>query len=260
MSLVLRSILNIFDKNFSLIGILLIWQSSCDLGLISKNILASPLDVLASGWSLLKSGDLLTHISVSFLRALSGLALGVSLGTMLALLSGLSDWGRRIVDGPVQAARALPFLGLVPLFILWFGIGEMPKIALVALATTFPIYINLLSGIRGVDSKLMEAGICFGLSRTEQIVHVVLPGAAPSFLTGLRHALTVSWLSLVAAEQINATQGVGYLILQAREFLRTDIMLVGLTVYALLGVSTNALVQAIERRALAWRAPVGVEA
>jgi sulfonate transport system permease protein len=260
MNLVLRGILKNIVRNISLISILILWQICSHIGLISKNVLASPLDVLASGWSLLQSGDLLIHVLVSFLRALSGLTLGTILGTMLALLSGLSSWGRRIVDGPVQAARALPFLGLVPLFILWFGIGEIPKIFLVTLATTFPIYINLLSGIRGVDPKLMEAGICFGLSRTEQIVHVVLPGALPSFLTGLRHALTVSWLSLVAAEQINATLGIGYLILQAREFLRTDIMLVGLTVYAILGVSTSALVQSIERRALAWRAPVGVQA
>jgi sulfonate transport system permease protein len=149
--------------------------------------------------------------------------------------------------------RTLPFLGLVPLFILWFGIGEAPKVALVALGTTFPIYLNLFAGIRAVDVKLVEAATVFGLNRGQLVRHVILPGALPSALVGLRYALSVAWLSLVIAEQLNANAGIGYLINDARDFLRTDIIVVGLLVYALLGLTADALVRFLERRALAWR-------
>jgi sulfonate transport system permease protein len=171
----------------------------------------------------------------------------------LAIAAGLSRAGEEIVDAPMQMIRTLPFLGLVPLFILWFGIGETPKIALVALGTTFPIYLNLFSGIRGVDLKLVEAARVFGLDRRGVVRHVILPGALPSALVGLRYSLGVAWLSLVIAEQINATAGIGYLINDARDFLRTDIIVVGLLVYALLGLAADALVRSLERRALAWR-------
>jgi sulfonate transport system permease protein len=149
--------------------------------------------------------------------------------------------------------RTLPFLALVPLFILWFGIGETPKIALVALGSAFPIYLTLFAGIRGVDPKLAEAGKVFGLDRRGLIWNVILPGALPSALVGLRYALGTAWLSLVVAEQINADAGIGYLINDARDFLRTDIIVVGLLVYALLGLGADILVRAVERRALAWR-------
>jgi len=141
----------------------------------------------------------------------------------------------------------------VPLLILWFGIGETPKIALVALGTTFPIYLNLFSGIRGVDPKLVEAGRVFGLDRRGLVRHIILPGALPSALVGLRYSLGVAWLSLVVAEQVNADAGIGYMISDARDFLRTDVIVVGLLVYALLGLAADGLVRALERRALAWR-------
>jgi sulfonate transport system permease protein len=177
----------------------------------------------------------------------------VATGVALALVAGLSRRGEDLVDAPLQMLRTLPFLALVPLFILWFGIGETPKIALVALGSTFPIYLTLFGAIRGVDPKLIEAGQVFGLDRRGVIRHVILPGTLPSVLVGLRYALGTAWLSLVVAEQINATAGIGYLINDARDFLRTDIIVVGLLVYALLGLSADALVRAIERRALAWR-------
>jgi sulfonate transport system permease protein len=184
---------------------------------------------------------------------LTGLAVSLSLGTALALLAGLSRRGEVAIDATMQMARTLPFLGLVPLFILWFGIGEFTKIALIAFASTFPMYLTLYSGIRGIDAKLVEAARLFGLSYPAQIVHVILPGALPSFLVGLRYSLGISWLSLVAVEQINASAGLGYLINNARDFMRTDVIVVCLLIYSLLGLATDLLVRGIEHVALAWR-------
>lgn len=233
--------------------LVLLWQAASSLGLISPRTLASPATVILSGWELLLSGELPHHLMVSLTRVVSGLAIGLTLGTGFALVAGLSRLGEEVVDAPLQMLRTLPFLALVPLFILWFGIGETPKIALVALGTTFPIYLTLFAGIRGVDPKLVEAGRMFGLDRRGLVRHVILPGALPSALVGLRYALGTAWLSLVIAEQINATSGIGFLINDARDFLRTDIIVVGLVVYALLGLGADALVRALERRALAWR-------
>ncbi len=222
-------------------------------GLISPRVLAAPTTILSTAWGLLESGELVTNMLVSLQRVAIGLGIGVVAGTVLAVAAGLSRAGEDVVDAPMQMLRTLPFLALVPMFILWFGIGEVPKVALVALGTTFPIYLNLFAGIRGVDPKLLEAGRVFGLGRWGIVRHVVLPGALPSGLVGLRYALGTAWLSLVVAEQINATAGIGYLINDARDFLRTDVIVVGLLVYAILGLTADGLVRFGERRLLAWR-------
>ena len=235
------------------VAILILWQAASSAGLLSPRVLASPLQIVEVGFSLALSGDLGNNVLVSLGRAAAGLAIGVSVGTVLALVAGLSRLGEDIVDAPIQMLRTLPFLALVPLFILWLGIGETPKIALVALGTSFPIYINLFAGIRGVDPKLAEMGRVFGLNRRGLIRHVVLPGALPSALVGLRYSLSVAWLSLVVAEQINANAGIGYMISDARDFLRTDVILVGLVLYALLGLTVDALVRGLERRLLSWK-------
>jgi sulfonate transport system permease protein len=235
------------------IAILIVWQAASSAGLLSPRVLASPLQILEVGFDLAVSGDLGINVLVSLGRVAAGLAIGVSIGTALALVAGLSRLGEDIVDAPIQMLRTLPFLALVPLFILWLGIGETPKIALVALGTSFPIYINLFAGIRGIDPKLAEMGRVFGLDRRGLIRHVVLPGALPSALVGLRYSLSVGWLSLVVAEQINANAGIGYMISDARDFLRTDVILVGLVLYALLGLTVDALVRGLEKRLLSWK-------
>jgi len=166
----------------------------------------------------------------------------------------LSRRGDEIVDPPLQMLRTIPLLGLTPLLILWFGIGELPKIVLVALATTFPVYLTLVGGIRAVDPKLIEAGRVLGLDRLGVVRHVIIPGALPAALVGLRYALGTACVTLVVGEQINADRGIGYLIMDARDFLRTDVIVVCLFVYALLGIGTDAVVRLIERRALSWRA------
>ena len=230
-----------------------LWQAGASLGWIPTRTLASPAAIVATAADLVASGELPHHLLVSLGRVAAGLAIGISTGIVLALVSGLSRRGEDLIDATLQMLRTLPFLALVPLFILWFGIGEAPKIALVALGAVFPIYLTLFAGIRGVDAKLVEAGRTLGLTRAELVRHVVLPGALPSALVGLRYALGTAWLSLVVAEQINAETGIGALINQARDFLRTDIILVGLIVYALLGLGADQIVRAIERNALAWR-------
>jgi sulfonate transport system permease protein len=225
-------------------------------GWIPARIIPPPLAVLLAARDLLVSGALIHHLSVSLLRVVVGLAVAIATGSVLAIMSGLSRLGEDLVDPTLQMARTLPFLALVPLFILWFGIGETPKVALVALGATFPIYLNLFAGIRGADPKLVEVAATLGLSRLQLIRHVILPASLPNFLTGLRYAIGIAWLSLVVGEQINASSGIGYLMMDARDFLRTDIIMVGLGVYALAGLASDQAVRALEHSALAWR-PAG---
>lgn len=233
--------------------LVLAWQAGATLGLIPVRTVSAPVDVIASFYHLVLSGELQQNLLVSLARVGVGMAIAIVAGTVLALIAGLSRLGEDSVDASLQMLRTMPHLALVPLFILWFGIGETPKIALVALGGLFPIYLNLFAGIRGVDRKLIEAAQTLGLSRLELIRHVILPGALPSFLVGLRYAVGVGWLSLVVGEQINAESGIGFMMMNAREFLRTDIIMVGLLVYALLGLSADLGVRWIERRALIWR-------
>lgn len=235
------------------LAVLLLWQAGSSLGYIPSRTVASPVSVLAAFYELMISGALPHHLGVSLLRAVAGLGIAIVLGTALALCAGLSKLGDDLIDAPIQMARTLPFLALVPLFILWFGIGETPKIALVALGSMFPIYLNLYAGVRGTDPKLIEAASTLGLSRAALIRHVVLPAALPNALTGLRYAIGISWLSLVVGEQINANAGIGFLMMDARDFMRTDIIMVGLLVYAMLGLLSDQAVRALERHALAWR-------
>jgi sulfonate transport system permease protein len=242
-----------YRRYFGPLLLVVLWQIGSTTGLISPRALAAPSVVAVSLWDLLSSGALVHHLSVSLRRVAIGSAIGIGFGASLALVSGLSRQGETAVDATMQMLRAMPFLALVPLLILWFGIGETPKITLVALGVTFPIYLTLFGGIRGVDAKLVEAGRLLGLGRAGLIRHVILPGALPSALVGLRYGLGTAWLSLVVAEQINADAGIGYLIMDARDFLRTDVIIVGLLVYSLLGLGADGLVRLIERHALAWR-------
>jgi len=235
------------------LGILAVWQAGSMAGLIPARVIASPASIVATAWGLVVSGELVPDLLVSLARALAGLAIGVGLGIVFALIAGLSRNGEDTIDPPMQMLRAVPLLGLTPLLILWFGISEVPKITLIALASFFPVYITLFAGIRGVDRKLIEAAQVFGLDRWAVIREVILPGSLPSVLVGIRQSLGIAWLSLVVAEQINADHGIGYLIMNARDFLRTDVIVVGLAVYALLGLATDAIVRALERRSLRWR-------
>jgi sulfonate transport system permease protein len=233
-----------------------LWQAASVTGVLPARILASPAQIAATAWDLLRSGELLAGLLVSFLRVSAGFLIALVLGVVLALVAGLSRLGEIVLDPPLQMLKAMPFLGLLPLFILWFGIGEAPKVGLVAIGALFPIYLTLHGGIRGVDAKLIEAGRTLGLGRLERVRHIVLPAALPSLLVGVRYGLSVAWLSLVVGEQINAGSGLGALITNARDFLQTDVIVVCLLVYAAMGLATDGLVRWIEAHALRWRQPV----
>jgi sulfonate transport system permease protein len=209
-----------------------VWQLGSALGLIPQDVLPAPSLIVEAGVELIENGQLADALQVSGVRVFEGLLLGGFLGVALGTAVGLSRWFEATVDPPMQMVRALPHLGLIPLFILWFGIGELPKVLLVALGVSFPLYLNTFSAIRQVDPKLLET---------------------PQVLVGLRQSLAIAWLTLIVAEQINADKGIGFLINNARDFLRIDIIIFGLIVYALLGIGTDAIVRELERRALRYR-------
>jgi sulfonate transport system permease protein len=239
--------------------LLLLWELGSRTGVVPTRTLAAPSSVLLTMVGMIRSGELPTNLFVSFWRAAVGLTIGVSVGIALGLTAGLSRPGDSVIDPLVQIKRTIPVVALSPLFIVWFGIGETPKIALIAFATIFPVYLNLYQGIRGVDLRLIDMGRSFGLGRFEIIWNIVLPGALPSLLVGFRYSLSIAVIMLVIAEQINASSGLGFLINNARDFMRTDIIVVCLMVYAILGLGGDLLVRSIEKRALAWR-PSLVEA
>lgn len=233
--------------------LLALWQLLSSTGALAPDVLASPGRIADVAGDLIGDGSLASAMGTSLQRVAGGLLLGTVIGTGLALLSGLFRIGEDLVDAPVQMLRTVPFVGLIPLFIIWFGIGEAPKIAIITLGVTFPLYLNVYAGIRGVDAQLIEAGESLGLSRWGLVRHVVLPGALPGALTGLRYSLGIAWLALVFAEQVNADSGIGFLMVQARDFLRTDVIVVCLIVYAFLGLLADLVVRTLERLLLQWR-------
>ncbi|MGW6142282.1 ABC transporter permease [Streptomyces sp. NPDC055140] len=233
--------------------LLILWQLLSTTGVLTPDVLASPGTIARVAGDLVSDGSLPNAMGVSLQRVAIGLLFGVVVGTGLALVSGLFRVGEDLVDASVQMLRTVPFVGLIPLFIIWFGIGEAPKIAIITLGVSFPLYLNVYAGIRGVDAQLIEAGESLGLSRWGLVRHVVLPGALPGAMTGLRYSLGISWLALVFAEQINADAGIGFLMVQARDFLRTDVIVVCLIVYAFLGLLADFVVRTLERLLLQWR-------
>ncbi|WP_078281381.1 ABC transporter permease [Mycobacteroides franklinii] len=233
--------------------VLLIWQAGSAWGLIDPDILPAPSTIARAGIELIGNGQLAEALRVSGVRAAEGLLLGGLVGVVLGAAVGLSRLVDAVVDPTMQMIRALPHLGLIPLFILWFGIGELPKVLMVALGAAFPLYLNTTSAIRQVDPKLFETAQVLGFSFWQRLRVIIVPGATPQVLVGLRQSLALSWLTLIVAEQINADAGVGFLINNARDFLRIDVIIFGLVVYALLGIVTDAIVRVLERRALRYR-------
>ncbi|WP_027008042.1 ABC transporter permease [Conexibacter woesei] len=235
------------------LAILLLWQLASSTGLLSPKDLAAPTTILTAAWDLVQNGQLPDALLVSLRRAALGLAVGTAFAVVLGAIAGLSKTGDAIVDPPLQMLRTLPLFGLIPLFILWFGIGETPKVLLVALGVVIPLYLNLVAALRGIDPELFEVADTLRLTRRERFKHIIIPGALPGALVGFRQSLGVAWLALVVAEQVNAGSGLGYLINNARDFLQTDVVVVGLLTYAVLGLLTDWLVRILERRALRWR-------
>lgn len=228
------------------------WELSSRGGWLSTRVLPEPLSVITAFWNLLASGELVQHVAVSTGRALAGLAIGGGLGLLLGLFTGTFRIGETLLDTTLQMVRNIPALALIPLVILWFGIDESAKLFLVAVGVFFPIYLNTFHGIRSVDKGLIEMARSYGLSGWQLYRQVILPGALPSVLVGLRFSLGLMWVLLIVAETISAQSGIGYLTMNAREFLQTDVVLVGILLYALLGKLADVLAKALERWWLRW--------
>lgn len=234
-------------------ALVIAWAWSTSAGLIHPSVLPSPSAVAEGFRTLWTEQDLPHQVGVSLTRALVGGVFGVASGLVLGLVAGLWRLGEELFDAPLQMLRTVPFLALVPLFIVWFGIGETPKLLLIALATMFPMYLNTYNGVRNVDRKVIEAMRSFGLKGPRLVAEVVLPLSMPSILTGLRFSLGISVLVLVAAEQINASAGLGYLLNRAQLYQQVDVLLICIGIYALLGLGADLIVRVLERTLMPWR-------
>jgi sulfonate transport system permease protein len=232
--------------------LLVSWQISSSLELISTKLFPSPTTVLSSTWGLIVTGELAYHMQASLSRAFIGTVIGGGIGFILGMVNGLSNASFRLLDTTIQMIRNIPHLALVPLVIVWFGIDEGAKIFLVALGVMFPIYINTFHGIRTVDPGYIEMGKMYGLKGWQLFKEILLPGALPSIFVGIRYALGVMWLTLIVAETIATNEGVGYLAMNAREFMQTDIIIITILLYALFGKLADLLARWGERRALRW--------
>jgi sulfonate transport system permease protein len=231
---------------------LALWEVAADTGLIAARVLPAPSAVAVAFWLTLRDGSLVDAVAVSSQRALQGLVIGGALGFFLGVLNGLWKPAELLLDSTLQMLRNVPHLAIIPLVILWFGIGEEAKVFLVAIGVLFPVYLNTYHGIRTVDPQLVEMARVYGLGPAALVLRVILPGALPSVFLGLRYGLGIMWLTLIVAETISASSGIGYMTMNAREFLQTDVVLLGITIYALLGKLSDIATKLCERAALAW--------
>jgi sulfonate transport system permease protein len=234
------------------VAILVAWEIASRSGLLTARLLPAPSAVAVAFWQHVLDGSLLRHTLVSSGRALKGLFIGGSIGFAFGVINGIWRPAETLFDSSMQMLRNIPHLAIIPLVILWFGIAEEAKIFLVSIGVLFPIYLNTYHGIRTVDRGLIEMARVYGLSPPALFWRVILPGALPSILVGLRYALGIMWLTLIVAETISASSGIGYMTMNAREFLQTDVVLLGIIVYALLGKLADVFTRWIEHRALAW--------
>ncbi len=233
--------------------VVVLWTAASAAGTLDPGAIPAPWTVAETAGRLWSDGTLATDVVTSLRRAAIGFSIGLGAGVLLALAAGLSRVGDALIDGTVQLNRAVPTLGLIPLFILWLGIGETFKIAIIAIVVYIPMYLNTHAALSGIDSRYVELAEVQGLSRLRFIRQVVIPGSLPGFFVGLRLSVTGSWLGLVVLEQINATSGLGYMMFQAQNYGQTDVILVGLLIYGVFGLVSDSAVRLIERRVLSWR-------
>ncbi len=233
------------------------WEIASSTGMIPPHKLPPPHRVVLAGWHMLLKGELVRDVLVSTGRAAAGFAIGGGLGFAFGLLAGVSRTAETTVDSSLQMLRMVPHLALIPLVILWFGIGESAKIFLVALGVFFPIYYNTYHGIRGIDVGLLEMARIQGLGKYALFREVIFPGALPSILVGVRYGFGIMWLTLIVAETIAGSAGIGFMTMNAREFMQTDVVLLGIVLYALLGKLIDAGARSVEGRALAWHPSFG---
>lgn len=232
--------------------ILLLWQASTKLGWLSNTILPAPTEVIQAAITQAQRGVLWDHLQISFTRAMIGFIIGGSLGLLIGVLNGTFPFAQRYLDTSIQMFRNIPNLALIPLVIIWFGVGEEGKIFLVAISVFFPIYINTYHGIRNVDQKLIEMGKIYNLPPLKLFYRVSFLGALPSILVGIRYALGVMWLTLIVAETVAASSGIGYMSMNAREYMQLDVVVLAILLYAILGKLADLVAQLLEKKLLKW--------
>lgn len=230
-----------------------LWEVINRLGWLPENIAPAPTTILHAGYGLWERGELLPSLTTSLGRAGTGLAIGLAIGVGAGIVGGLLRSGEYLFNGVFQILHTIPLLAILPLMVVWFGIDELTKVLLISFGAAVPMYLNLFAAIRGVDQRLVEMARAAGASRLRQVTRVLLPGALPGFLVGLRFSLAYSVLGLVAAELVNVDSGIGFLINRAQTYLQTDQVFFGLVVYAVLGLLADQLVRVLERVLLAWR-------
>ncbi|NMG19296.1 aliphatic sulfonate ABC transporter permease SsuC [Brasilonema bromeliae] len=232
--------------------LVVIWQLLVQFGFVSERVLPTPTNVLLAGIRLAKSGELFFHLGISAQRAVLGFLIGGSIAFVLGLLNGIIPIAEKLLDTPIQMLRNIPHLAMIPLVILWFGVGEEGRIFLVAIGVSFPIYINTFHGVRTVDPNLIEMGKVYGLKPWSLFWEIIFPGALPSILIGVRYALGVMWLTLIVAETISYDSGIGYMAMNAREFMQTDVVVLSILLYALLGKLADVFAKFLENKLLSW--------
>lgn len=234
------------------LAVVMLWQAATSFGWITNRLMPAPIQVVWAFWDKLVTGELAVNIQASALRAISGLLVGGSIGFLLGLANGISRLSHALTDTTLQMLRTIPNLALIPLVILWFGIGEEAKLFLTALGVFFPIYLNTLHGVRNVDPQLIEMGRVYGMNGWTLFRKVIFPGALPSIFVGLRFSLGIMWLTLIVAESMAASSGIGHMANSAREFMMTDVVILALVIYALLGKLADVIALTLERLTLSW--------
>ena len=202
---------------------------------------------------LLKNGKLQENIKVSTVRGVLGLLLGAGIGFGLGVINGVSPLAEKLLNAPIQMIRNIPYLAMMPLILIWLGIGEATKIVLVAIGTFFAIYLNTFHGIRFIDKDILEMARSYGMSGWKLFIHVILPGACPSIMVGLRQSLGRMWVTLIVAETVAAKSGIGYMVTNAREYMQMDVIALGVILYGLLGILSDLIARLLEKRLLKWR-------
>ncbi len=235
------------------LAVLLLWFCISHFGVISNNRLASPLEVVMNLWSMVQDGSIWGHIWATFWRVLVGFGVGVLVATVLGVLAGINETVKALFDPLIQALKAVPSLAWVPLFVLWFGIDETPKIVLIALGAFFPVYVNLVAGIEGVDRKLIELSRLYHFSFIRTALRIMLPAALPNYVTGLRSGLGLAWMFVVAAEIMGASKGLGFLMVDGQQTGNAAQLISPIILFAIAGKLTDMLVLRVGNHFTAWQ-------
>ncbi|MDF2926705.1 MAG: transporter permease [Paenibacillaceae bacterium] len=235
------------------LAVLVLWQTLGSVGVLSPTLLPTPWDIGAKCVELALNGKLWVHLEASVIRATMGFALGGSLGLLIGLVAGFNKIAEELLDPSLQMLRTVPLLSVIPLFILWFGVGQLSQVLLIALGSFFPLYVNTFAGVRSVDRKLYEVTRVLQYSRLQQAFRLILPAALPNVLLGIRLSLGIAWLCLVVAELMGADSGIGYMIQDARTYSQTAVVFVGIGIFAAVGKLSDSLVRLLESRMLRWK-------